>query len=385
MLKIFILIFIYQDEISFDVKEILSYDFFNAVDPDETDNNSESEGSRVGIWSIGQRAIDDGIDIEVALKHYRQNKSRSRVMFMIGIDCSAPPETAVQSLLKWLQHVRTSALSLYEEQTSQSPSGVEKRTLSNILADLSSALIVVMCKADYLNTADINVMKTFKSLQGSIRAICLDCQATVIYTSAASELNCIKLQKYILSTLYKDDLKISLELCIEDGIGSAFVPAGLDSEDLISIATGVTVSDILADLKESQGAFDSAGPQDHHANDGPSNSSSESMAMLSIESEQEWLAKLKKFVSLAEATSSAGDSSILSSSGAKAERSIPSKNITATADAAAGGSVTETTTAKPVVASRRASRASISAKSSGGQDPADFFKNLLGADNKTKS
>ena len=54
-------------------------------------------------------------------------------------------------------------------------------------------------------------MKVLKSLQGSLRAICLEAGASLIYTSALNDVNCKRLQKFISFQLFPAENKVSME------------------------------------------------------------------------------------------------------------------------------------------------------------------------------
>ena len=203
----------------------------------------------------------------------------------------------------------------------------------------------------------------------------MDVGAALVYTSATSDINCLKLQKYILHALYRDDLKLSnLEIKIEDGIGTAFIPASLDSADLIAIATGVQAADVPSTF-----ALASAGaeplPQTSQASASTSTESS-----VSIENEQDWLARLKKFISLAEVTppTSAGSAEVGSAKPTKSASldSLPS------AEGPAGATSNGDVKPPAAASSRRSTRTASATNNSNGQDPTDFFKNLLGGEKK---
>ena len=48
----------HTEERKFEVSEMMSYNFFSASDPDESEK--EVEGSRVGVWSVNSKAIEAG-------------------------------------------------------------------------------------------------------------------------------------------------------------------------------------------------------------------------------------------------------------------------------------------------------------------------------------
>ena len=95
-------------------------------------------------------------------------------MFMIGLDCSSNPEAILLSFNKWLATLTLYARSLISvnNQTDTSSS----THLKDLLRQLKIPLTVVMCKADSLQVNDLNTMKTFKNLQGSLRSICHECK-----------------------------------------------------------------------------------------------------------------------------------------------------------------------------------------------------------------
>ena len=167
-------------------------------------------------------------------------KSKAKIMFLIGIDCTIRLDQIIDSFLRWIGCVHKLALSLQTKEINQR--GDEK--FKDLLANIDAKLCAVVCKADFIQSGDLGTMKAFKSLQGSLRSICLNYGAGLMYTSASGDLNCTKLQKYILHSLYEDDIKVSLNVEIEEGIGTAFVPSQLDSPERILASTGIKFADV---------------------------------------------------------------------------------------------------------------------------------------------
>ena len=233
---------------------------------------------------------------------------------------------------------------------------------------------------------DLGLMKSFRTLQGSIRSLCFDSGSGLMYTSATADLNCSKLQKYILYELYTDDIKLTLDVNIEEGIGTAFIPAGKDSPELICASTGANVTDILQHFEEYTPVtdFEKMNLQDDQTSSGVDDSKEKSVGVeKTIEDEQEWLTRLKKFVALAEATTSEGTSSTKVGMGSRTG-----------SDNALGSSVTEdgpstsglgvsANNKRASVVGRRSSRAAIPS-SGGAGDATDFFKNLLDSAGSSK-
>ena len=94
-------------------------------------------------------------------------------MFMIGLDCSSNPEAILVSCNKWLATITHYARSLL---TGNNQKEKENLHLKDLLRQLEIPLTIVMCKADSLQVNDLNTMKTFKNLQGSLRSICHECK-----------------------------------------------------------------------------------------------------------------------------------------------------------------------------------------------------------------
>ena len=237
-------------------------------------------------------------------------------------------------------------------------------------------------------------MKSFKSLQGSVRSLCLDAGAGLVYTSATTDLNCSKLQKYMLHSLYAESFKLSLSVNIEDGIGTAFVPAGKDSAELINATTGVNMAEVLAHFEETApvSVFEKMTLRDDGSmqRDRGREAGGTSNVEKSLENEQEWLSRLKKFVALAEATTSEGTGARAGALGGSkpGPGSVNSLGATGTAVAngegsgpasSSGGGTAAATGKKPAGApSRRSSRVAGGPPNAVGAGGAtDFFKNLL--------
>jgi hypothetical protein len=99
-------------------------------------------------------------------------------MFMIGLDCSSNPEAILVSFNKWLATITHYARSLLtgNNQKEKDTSSSAHLHLKDLLRQLEIPLTIVMCKADSLQVNDLNTMKTFKNLQGSLRSICHECK-----------------------------------------------------------------------------------------------------------------------------------------------------------------------------------------------------------------
>ena len=297
-------------------------------------------------------------------------------MFLIGIDCTIKMDQIIDSFLKWLGCVHKLTLSLQNAEVK----GDER--LVDLLANIDAQLCAVVCKAEFIQSGDLGTMKSFKSLQGSLRSICLEYGAALIYTSVNADLNCVKLQKYILHALYKDEMKINMNVEIEEGIGNAFVPTALDSPERIFAATGIKLNDVLEKYNETAhiSMFEKLSLNDS-SNEKKDSTGDVAIKEIeqSLESEQDWLSRLKKFVAFAEATSTdVGAGSSNSANGSKSvSRSGSENTLSAAMEKTSLGDKTTTekvTEKKKAIPTRRSTR---NATNTGNGDPTDFFKNLL--------
>jgi hypothetical protein len=109
-------------------------------------------------------------------------------------------------------------------------------------------VIVVACKSDLLISNDIIANKKSKEIQGKLRYICLEIGASLIYSSSSNDVNCSKLKKYLLYSLYPSIINNNYQ-AIEEGIDQCFIPTGCDSKTLIANSTGVISYNV--DLLES--------------------------------------------------------------------------------------------------------------------------------------
>lgn len=362
-----------RGETGYEVSELLSYNYFAACDPDEKD--SEAESSRVGVWSIGPRAVAAGVDLETILTP--QSQVQRKVLIVIALDSSVKPEAILESFKYWLGVVRTFLISLFGKQGGKVD---PKAKLSSITSELDIPLITLMVNAESIHSADLSAMKAYKNLQGSLRSLCLEFNSALIYVSAPADLNCAKFQRYMLKCLYDDKLQLSLDVSLEDGIGTAVIPRGLDSPELIALATGINTADVLAHYN---GDFLSTPIQSSDGDIVDGEASTAVDPSVTIENEQDWLGRLKKFIALAEATSSSSSTTADSGMGgsSKIERSASGSGLAASASAAlstSGAETENTSQTKPASTQSRRIRTTATTNTTGGQDPTDFFKNLLG-------
>merc|ERR1719453_2522118 len=129
---------------------MMSYNFFSASDPDESEK--EVEGSRVGVWSVNSKAIEAGMDIIESLVLRCCNvKSKAKIMFLIGIDCTIRLDQIIDSFLRWIGCVHKLALSLQTKEINQR--GDEK--FKDLLANIDAKLCAVVCKADFIQSGDL--------------------------------------------------------------------------------------------------------------------------------------------------------------------------------------------------------------------------------------
>jgi hypothetical protein len=196
------------------------------------------------------------------------------------------------------------------------------------------------------------------------------------------------------------------DMRIQDSFASVFIPAGLDSPELIELSCPhihtQNNSDTNGDLKESllsllqaqfgggESILSLSDLLDYSASDRltvNSNSSSESNELVvDIEDEQQWLTGLHNKYSALSSPSKAAASSTTAVSATATRRSsaIITPAVTDVSSSSALNNATTgaaAATAKPVV--RRSTRANANTGSSSAgttansQDPTDFFKNLL--------
>lgn len=175
-------------------------------------------------------------------------------------------------------------------------------------------------------TADFNSMRTSKELQGRLRLLCLEAGAGLLFTNGQLERNTGFLRKYLLHRLYPSHLAMSLQ--IEDQSNPTasvsnnntpvkaapaqtsaqpliFVPAGFDTANLIEISTREKATEKrslqyhlqLYQQSQLQSPQNSLLGTPLPSLSTASTVSSVDSDLQELESEQEWLTSLQRFLS----------------------------------------------------------------------------------------
>ena len=361
--------------------EVLTYDYMVLADPNDNEKDVEDLDSKnlVSIWSANERTMrymDDSL---------LDANSFERLLVIICLDLSSPT-TCVASLRRWLNIIRhkrqawRDASSRITAVAAGGGGGGGGAQASSQAWDVP--IVVVACKADLIHSSDVASAKTTKILQGQLRALCLSTDASLVYVSASTSSNCSTLQKMLGRMLYPELYESEASLRIEDGASDAVIPVGLDSPELITIATDVKVDlkeiemqlsneqDTIAPGRQSGDSNASADSAATGASGGKTQPTTQSQAH-ELEDEQEWLTGLHSIIA---ATTSTDDGSTSAPSAAASS---------AAASAGSTGAPVATPAAtKPAVRSRLKVQAQPQAKDT--QQATDFFKNLLGPSGSAK-
>ena len=340
--------------------EIVSY---NYLDFEEYESDT---AARIHLWTIGLQTFDKAFEVLV------NPKKTERLAIIIALDLTK--DDVVDTLTYWLRKSKTYSQIFHSEltkDTSDQLKSFQAYYVQNIKSSKGTALqqpddtsinndnnndfglpiIVVGCKADSLKLDDVASSRKAKETQSQLRAICLQANSALIYTSAIKDVNCQKLGKYIMHRLYHDIIPFN-DLCIEDGIDNIFIPTGFDTKDLISIATGVSVTNLQAvDLNKVISSDEDnqrkiASLFSKNLEIVPSNQ------IVEIESEEEWISGLQNFINQVTAGGAANTST---------------STATSTSSAA--------DTNKNTTSKRTSVRAPVALEEK--QDVDDFFKSLL--------
>ena len=338
--------------------EIVSY---NYLDFEEYESDT---AARIHLWTIGLQTFDKAFELLV------NPKKTERLAIIIALDLTK--DDVVDTLTYWLRKSKTYCQIFHSElikDTSDQLKSFQAYYIQNIKSSKGTALqqpedasinsdnnndfglpiIVVGCKADSLKLDDVTSSRKAKEIQSQLRAICLQANSALIYTSAIKNVNCQKLGKYIMHRLYHDIIPFN-DLGIEDGIDNIFIPTGFDTKDLISIATGVSVTNLQAvDLNKTISSDEDnqrkiASLFSKNLENVPSNQ------IVEIESEEEWISGLQNFINQVTAGGAANNSTSTATSAADTNKSTTNKRTSVRA---------------PVALEEK-------------QDVDDFFKSLLG-------
>jgi len=343
--------------------EILSYDFFYAVDPSDDGPVDEESVTRVSLWSLNEQAFRGALEVVL------DPSKIERLVIMIGIDLSKPEECS-HNLRKWLCKAKqeidnyfsklssenvetllqtnnkflnihqnntnntnetdTSTSNINPESTGNTPLEKEKereREREKEFINYGIPIIVIGCNTEFLQMEDATAMKRLKDVQGEIRSICLQVGAGLLYISTEKESDVTRLHTYLLHRLYPEIFNSQLR--IEDGIKEVCIPAGLDTTDLIHISTGVPAEEIRGLVLDLEGDVDTVIESSETVS-----VSSNTGEVVELEDEQSWLAMLHSYID--QVTAASGTTTALKSTASTADlkttaaaegRSTPRANL----------------------------------------------------------
>lgn len=338
-------------------KEIISFNYYT-IDSDTVSSNSNLQ---VNLWTISNDHIYNKLHDII-----KTSWNTGSIAYIIAIDLSKEEE-CILSLKKWLYIINSS-------------------TIASSNSNCNTAIIVVGCKADLLNMEGIARVQKAKEMQGKIRAICLHYKCALVYTSAAStdSSGCNLLKSYMARQVQLNDGS-SFENSDDDdddantdGTNSCYIPTGIDTYELIAIATNYDVSTISEDQKidllqllptVTSSSSSSSGSKDN---------------ISTIESKEEWMDVLNNFIKQASGGSGGSNSNnnlqSLSSSSSSIT-STSSTSISASTPIPLSGTVIDQQS-KASSKTSRVSKRNSTAETDSKQDASDFFKNLLASSKK---
>jgi hypothetical protein len=361
-------------------KDVLSYGYLDVDDISGSGSSHSSSGgggggssssgaggasgTRLDFWGVSDATFDGCLDAVTA-------PETLPVAFVVAVDASQPADACVASATKWLAAVR--------QWVARRGGGTAPPVL---WAQLGSQVPVVLvaCKADLVRADDAASLKRAKALQGQLREVGMAVGAAVVYVSATADTNVARLTKYLVHRLFQEPgaeaaaaaaAATAATDAVENGIASAFVPAGADSASLVAIATGHTVAEDARDITAS---LDQATQECTAAVAARAVSALEPAPAPApkdeLEDEDEWLAGLQKYIAQATATVGGTAAAPATATATAAATHAPAAAAPAAADAP-----------PPAPAPRRSTRAQAAQAASGSQkeDVGDFFKNLLNA------
>eukprot|EP01041_Mallomonas_annulata_P007060 gene7060-14364_t len=295
--------------------EVLSYDFFHAVDPSENDGPVDLESvNRVNLWSLSNLAFYGALEVVL-------NPSKvEKLVLVIGVDLSKPDECC-DDLRKWLHKANIIIQSFINKMSTENKAVLLDSNLSYIknirfgmensadnnttvnekpMINLGVPIVIIGCNSECLQVEDINGMKRAKDLQGELRCICMEVGAALLYASSQKDSDCSRIQKYLLHRLYPETVSIPMQ--IHDGLNDVFIPAGLETTHLIRIATDINPSIIPSvrfDNEEQLPLMKSSTVNDNSSSTSttsPPLPPSTDTSMVELEDEQVWLASLQTYI-----------------------------------------------------------------------------------------
>ena len=241
------------------------------------------------------------------------------------------------------------------------------------------AVPVIVCacecevaQADHPTSAsgDSKSTKHRQLLQGQLRALCLEAGAALIniamddhissctsYKSSSRHVE--RLSQYISHRLFPESVLMDRPLAIIDEIDNVFVPAGLDTPDLISSSTNFDIKERFIPAELAKHVLEASRVQPTLAED------SASAYAISVD-ENAWLGDLQSY--LAQTTSSVGGTKVISSESGTAEE------LTSPSSPQRGAHASLRTESDPSAeAVLRKAPSAVANK----EDVADFFNSLL--------
>lgn len=309
-------------EVDLDSLALASYSYFDFEDP------LLESPVKVNIWGIADRIIQGTNNI------VQTSMNSHRISVIILLDLSKPEEEVVSSLqsllrqasefllensshqpnksvseardlfIEYLTSVRSTRGAAVNNSIASASESIEKATAtlsSEARFDLAAKqfgapVIVVGWRSGEVSGDEFAALKSAKELQGKIRLLCLEAGAALVYTNAAgvSSGNSL-LRRYLLHRLYCDRLPFEA-LTIDEKIDSTFVPSGFDTLDLISISTGERPGEKI----NLRSYLSNAATTTRNISDPltAANSNNQPPVVFhEIESEQDWLQGLHKFMS----------------------------------------------------------------------------------------
>lgn len=309
-------------EVDLDNLALASYSYFDLEDP------LLESPVKINIWGIADRIAQGTSSI------VQSSMNSHRVSVIILLDLSKPEDEVVSSLqsllrqasefllknsnyqpaesvtqardlfIEYLTSVRStrgaavnSSATTSTESTEQAAALSSEARFELALKQFGAPTIVVGWRSGEASGDDFAVLKSAKELQGKLRLLCLEAGAALIYTNAAgvSSGNSL-LRRYLLHRLYCDRLPFEA-LTIDEKIDATFVPSGFDTLDLISISTGERPSEKLSLRSYLSNAVTNNSQSDAILTTSNANNNQQPVVFQEIESEQDWLQGLHKFMS----------------------------------------------------------------------------------------
>jgi hypothetical protein len=172
------------------------------------------------------------LKVHVFLKdRHEQSKSNEAI---VSIDSSGDKESNSRQLVSYLKHIRLhkgDMRSIFTTQTALSPSAVDGDVISDelrfILDHFNIPIIVIGSNSEHIMLDSNASIRKHRELQGSIRSICMDIGAALIYTgspsihptlqsTAIANSNNNVLRRYIIHRLYPELVPMELSIDVSN-------------------------------------------------------------------------------------------------------------------------------------------------------------------------